>query len=226
MRLPGTIGRPLFDLLYRQTRGSLAISPLRRTVRQVSAENQQAFDDLVKAALINGGRGQIDYQLPYPKSDFLNYLCDWKGYVAHGSPLMNLERLEPVRLGTDTNEFGNRRQVFGSPDAMWAMWFAILDKSKVNKTDNGCVRVGQGARRVKYYHFELPRESRSAQPFVEGMIYLARSEDFPDHRSHGHLRWFDAEVEEWGSVEPVTSVLRIVVKPQEFPYLHLVEYRL
>lgn len=226
MRLPRVIGRPLFDLLYRQTRGSLAISPLCRAVRPVGAETQQVFDDHLRAASINNGRRQIDYQLPYPKSDFLNYLCDWKGYVAHGSPLMNLERLEPVRLGTDTNEFGNRRQVFGSPDAMWAMWFAILDKSKVSKTDNGCVRVGQGEGRVKYYHFELPRESGSAPPFVEGMIYLARPEDFPDHRSDDQLRWFDAEIEEWGSLGPVTPVLRIMVKPQEFPYLHLVKYRL
>jgi hypothetical protein len=47
--------------------------------------------------------------LPYQKVDFLNYICDWRGYVAHGSTLQDLIALQPVRLTHDTSEFGNRQ---------------------------------------------------------------------------------------------------------------------
>jgi hypothetical protein len=46
----------------------------------------------------------------------------------HGSPSHDLETLQPIRKGRDNNEFGNRQQIFCSPDAIWAMWFAILEK--------------------------------------------------------------------------------------------------
>ena len=226
MRLPGFVARPMFSVLYGLARRSVAVVPIRRVVRPVSAECQNAFDDLLVASLERDGGGLITYRLPYPKSEFLNYLCDWKGFVAHGSPLADLTRLEPVRLGSDTNEFGNRQQVFGSPDAMWAMWFAILDKSRVSRTDNGCVRVGRGSGRAKYCHFELPREQRGVYPFVAGMMYLARPESYPNRRGQGVLKWFDAEIEEWGSTGPVAPILRVAVKPEEFPYLDRVGYRL
>jgi hypothetical protein len=114
----------------------------------------------------------------------------------HGSPLHDLDTLQPIRKSNDITEFGNRQQIFASPDAMWAMWFAILDKSKYNFTRNRCVRVGLGPQRVKYYHFELPKSRREDQPFTEGMIYITRAEDFPDKRPFPMLDHFHAEIEE------------------------------
>ena len=200
--------------------------PIRRVVQSVPFEKQNAYEDLLAASLANAGNGLIDYQLPYAKAEFLNYLCDWKGYVAHGSPHSELANLEPVRYTTDTTDFGKRRQVFGSPDAIWAMWFAILDKAQVSRTDNGCVRVGRGLERVKYYHFDLPKECSGAPPFVAGMLYFARPEDYPDRRSHTVLDWLEAEIEEWGSSKPVRPIMRVPVQPDEFPYLRDVRYRL
>ena len=107
-----------------------------------------------------------------------------------------------------------RQQIFGSPDAIWAMWFAILDKGKFNLTRNGSVRVGRGSRSIKYYHF------------VEGMIYITRPQDFPDKRPFPILDWFDAEIEEWGSTQPVFPLARIRILPQDFPYLDQVQFSL
>src|SRR5688572_29158807 len=169
MPLPHLLARPVFHLIYlinRRKEGA-TIPPIRRPVHLPEEQQRLAFDRLFDSARQNGPNTLIDYNLPYPKSDFLNYLCDWGGFVMHGSPMHDLDELKPIRRSGDDNEFGNRQQIFASPDAIWAMWFAILDKSKYNLTRNGCVRVGGGPRRIKYYHFELPKKNKENIPFTE-----------------------------------------------------------
>lgn len=226
MALPDFLSKPIFHVVYlinRRQEGA-TIPPIRRWVKPVPAERCLAFDQTIDVALAKGHNTLIDYNLPYPKADFLNYICDWRGLVAHGSPLHELEKLEPIRKSGDNNEFGNRQQIFCSPDAIWAMWFAILDKDKFNLTRNGCVRVGRGNRRIKYYHFELPKVNKETFPFADGMIYIARAEDFPDKRPYPILDWFDGEIEEWGSAQSVTPLARLKVSPSDFPYLSQVQF--
>ena len=224
--LPPFIAQPLFELFYRINRRASPVPPIRRAVRSISGDERSAFDGLLDSTMTLGPNNLIDYQLAYPKVDFLNYLCDWRGYVAHGSVLRDLNVLQPIRLTKDSSEFGNRKQIFSSPDAIWAIWFAILDKSKCHLTENGCVRVGKGQKRVKYYHFDLPAVCKSDSPFTEGMIYLANAGEFPYRHHYPMLSWFDAEVEEWGSANPVAPLARVAVTPQDFPYLDLVQFRL
>jgi hypothetical protein len=226
VHLPTSIAQPLFYLLYRIERRNTPIPPIRRVIRPYSADEQLAFDGLLDSTLMLGLNQLIDYQLPYPKTDFLNYLYDWRGYVAHGTPLQELPILQPVRLTNDSSEFGKRQQIFCSPDSIWAIWFAILDKSKIHVTENGCVRVGRGQKRIKYYHFDLPCENKSAPLFIDGMVYLAKAEEFPDHHPYPLLDWLDAEIEEWGSVNPITPLAKLQVKPEDFPYLDMVQFRL
>jgi len=198
--------------------------PVRRRVRPVEASQESAFDALLGAGLDDGG--PINYDLPYRKVEFLNYACDWRGLVAHGTQLDGLRVLEPIRLSSDSSDFGNLEQIFCSPDAIWAMWFAILDKSKAGVTRNGCVRIGEGAARVKYYHFALPAEARDRSPFTNGTIYLARAEDFPSPHNISALQVFGGDYEEWGSSVPVEPLARISVGPHDFPYLDRVLYYL
>ena len=228
MVLPDLLAKPTFHLVYeilRKQRGTPNPPAIRR-VKPVDEEQRIAFDGLIDSALQSGVNTRIVYNLPAPKADFLNYLCDWRGFVAHGSPMHDLETLEPIRKSGDDNEFGNRQQIFCSPDAMWAMWFAILDKNKYNLTRNGSIRVGVGKKRVKYYHFELPKSTLEDKPFTNGMIYICRAEDFPDKRPFPILNWFNGEVEEWGSTKPVTPLAKISVSPNDFPYLNQVQFSL
>jgi hypothetical protein len=216
----------LFDLIYPIVlrREGNPVWPIRRHVRPVGEAKRKAFDDLLQDAVGDGGI--IPYDLPYPKSEFLNYACDWYGLVAHGSQLDALATLQPVRLSSDSTEFGNRQQIFCSPDATWAMWFAILDKQRVRVTRNGCVRIGEGARRVKYYHFGLAKQLRGGAGFSPGVIYFARPEDFPSRHQIAELHFFGGEYEEWGSEVPVKILAGMPVRPEDFPYLDKVRYYL
>jgi hypothetical protein len=226
MHLPTAVAQPLFYLLYRFERRKSPIPPIRRDVHWLPVNVQTQFDRLLDVSLKSGVNQLIDYHLPYPKVDFLNYICDWRGYVAHGSQNKTLTVLQPIRFSQDASEFGNRRQIFCSPDAVWAIWFAILDKSKCHLTENGCVRLGSGQKRIKYYHFELPAPCKKDPPFTDGMLYIAQASSFPTRHHYPMLDWLNAEIEEWGSVNPVTPLARLQVTPQDFPYLDKVQYRL
>jgi hypothetical protein len=228
MPLPNFLAKPIFHIVYdimRRQRGT-PIPAMTRNVQMPADEKRLAFDTLLDSALQSGPNAPISYNLLYPKAEFLHYVCDWRGFVVHGSPMHDLEMLEPIRKSGDNNEFGNRQQIFCSPDAAWAMWFAILDKSKYNLTRNGCVRVGVGNKRIKYYHFELPKKNAAAKPFTNGMIYICRAEDFPDKRPFPMLAYFNGEVEEWGSTKPVIPLAKIPVSPDDFPYLDKVQFSL
>lgn len=168
---------------------------------------------------------RLDYDLPFPKADFLNWLCDFQGLVAHGSPVAGLEVLTPVRRSHDTSEFGNRQQIFATPDAPWALWFAILNRERFTRTHNICLRVGprRGAW-VKGYYFHLTRDLRLETAFAPGAIYLCRAEDFPSRHRLPFDRLLSLEFEEWGSEEPVQPLAWLPVTPQDFPFLDAVEF--
>lgn len=57
-------------------------------------------------------------------------------------------------------------------------------------------------------------------------MYIARAQDFPDKRPYPILDWFDGEIEEWGSTQPVIPLARIRVLPYDFPYLDQVQFLL
>lgn len=226
MPLPDRIAIPGFHALYRlfQIFRGKKFKLIQRTLHPVDEKQRLAFDHLFDSALQSGPNTLIDYHLPYPKSDFLNYLCDQRGYVAHGSILPDLATLEPIRKSKDFFEFGNRQQIFASPDALWAMWFAILNKDRISLTNNGCIRTGSGARRVKYYFFGLPHNTQADLPFTDGTVYITKAEDFPDKRLIPLLYHLNAEIEEWGSTTPVIPLARLPVAPTDFPYLDQVQF--
>jgi hypothetical protein len=226
VQLPETIAKPVFQWLYpavRKSEGS-PVPPICRRIAPVRPRHAIEFDELFNLHRGLQDLRPIEYNLPIPKLDFLNYLCDWWGLVVHGTQISDLNVLLPVRQGTDSTQFGNRKQVFCSPDAIWGMWFAILDKNKFTITRNGCVGIGSKAEREKFYHFELERDLKNHFPFTNGTLYFARAEDFPSHHLIRMLNFFGGDFEEWGSSIPVAPLAKIEVEPQDFPYLDQVQY--
>ncbi|MEM7125125.1 MAG: hypothetical protein AAF702_02285 [Chloroflexota bacterium] len=229
MKLPSVISTPFFAQMFRGFRRwrTKKTTILTRRPKAIDEAAQRAFDALLQAGLAQGVDEFIDYDLTYPKIDFLNYLCDQQGYVVHGSKLSDLRELKPIRHTTDKTEFGNRQMLFASPDPAWGMWFAILDKTVAKATSNACIRQGASSDEwTKYYFFELPTMLKETDqwPFVDGTIYLARAEDFPEIRSNGLFDLLDISVEEWGCMKPVQPLAKLSVSPTDFPFLEQVDY--
>ncbi len=192
MRLPLPLIVLLVDLVMRSMNRKMGsrVPPVRRKKALPEPVRRAAFDRLWQQTLAGAPNPLIDYNLPFPRMEFLNYLCDHLGLAAHGSQLPDLQMLKPVRNSSDATEFGNRQQIFATADAIYAAWFAVWDRPKTQGTHNACMRIGPAAGQwVRLYYFHLINvEAGCTFPYTSGTIYLARGEDFPTMMSTRNTR--------------------------------------
>lgn len=189
------------------------IHPIKRELIRLSASEATFIEAWLTTNINNSSCRFIDEKLPMPKWHFLTYLCDHLGVLAHGSDRANLEELIPVaKQRGDLSVFGNATQIFASPDALWAMWFALMNRQmKFVGTANSCTRhVDDNGRVHKRYWFGLAHESiTDSQPLADGMIYLLRPDQFLGKNG-----------EEWGSKETVIPFAKLAVSPTDWPFRH------
>ena len=175
-----------------------------------------AFDKAFDSATM--GRGGIDYQLPYPKQEFLRYMVAKRDVVLHGSGSGAIDIFEPT---PQTDYFGRvRKAVFAASDGIWPMFFAILDRSRYHGSlRNACYWVVDASgERQKFYAFSINATFLGRQPWREGSIYVLPRATFE--------RVVDkdgAPSEEWLSTRKVTPLARLAVSPSDFPFLKDVE---
>lgn len=120
-------------------------------------EQRTAFESLYETALRSAG-GQLDYDLPYPKHEFLAYLAREKSLLFHGSNSPDISPLEP-REQTDYK--GDPiTAVFATKDPLWAMFFAIIDQESYRGPlrNGGFVVDSSAAAPERYYVFSLSKE--------------------------------------------------------------------
>jgi hypothetical protein len=162
--------------------------------------------------------GWIDYQLPYPKQEFLRYLIARRDVVLHGSGNGAIEVFAPT---WQTDYFGRvRKAVFAASDGIWPMFFAMLDRSRYHGSiRNACYwDVDAVGDRQKCYAFSINAAFLERQPWREGSIYVlprATFERVVDENG--------SPSEEWLSTREVTPLARLAVSPSDFPFLEDVE---
>jgi hypothetical protein len=122
----------------------------------LDADKLTAFEKAL--ASTRGDRVGIEYQLPYPKHEFLSYLVAKHDVLLHGSGSGAIDVFEPT---PQTDYFGRvRTAVFAASDGIWPMFFAILDRSRYHGSlQNACYwDIDAGGERQKCYAFSITRE--------------------------------------------------------------------
>lgn len=169
-----------------------------------------AFDSFYRSRCASGGR-EVDYDLPYPKRDFLAYVAAERPVVLHGSNDPAIDALEP-REGTDWRG-DDTTAVFGTRDPLLAIFFAILDRAAyAGPIRNGgfLVETPTGAVSRRYY-FSLALERLETYPFTGGTVYLLPADAFEP--ATFEYVGFD----EWYCDRSVAPLASIAVDPQDFP---------
>ena len=185
---------------------------LARRVRDLPVLKQTEYAEYFLQAVSDGP--DIRNPIPHSTFEFLCYLADYEDLVFHGTQRTGLNELHPIRDTTDLSEFGKQQMLFGSPDAIWSLWFAILDKVKARGTSNGCVAVeDRKGSRYQLYYFSIDYRATDTSPYVDGMIYVMRPDTFTE-RQHGV---------QFGSKVSVKPLLKLPVGPADFPYLKYVK---
>jgi hypothetical protein len=168
----------------------------------------------------SGTNTRIDYTFPVPKWQFLCYLADQHGVVLHGTGDPNIQVFEP-RPSNDLNEFGAQTAVYAAGDGLWALFFAILDRSHYPMaTSNACIRLVDEAGQVSEprYVFSISQSALHQEPWRKGMVYLLPGDTFVNQPS---LRFgsYEVRVPQLASLVPVKPFAHLEVMPEDFPLL-------
>ncbi len=188
----------------------------------ITPEAAQAFDRLYDAAVEQGPGAKIDYTLPYPKYLFLEHLAAARGVLFHGSNNRAIDVLRPIRFTTDSSEFGNQAAIYATQDPLWAMFFAVLDKTGLLGTSNGAIQVvDQSGALIRRYYFTLEANNLRNKPGTPGAMYILPGEGFePDPQMVGTTAGpYTVQVTHWIYRGERTPTARLDVEPQDFPYL-------
>lgn len=193
---------------------------LRRPPLDLTPTTHAAFDRLYAEAVLPGEGRALDYRLAAPKWQFLCWLCDTHEIVLHGSGAGDIHEFEP-RQSNDIAEFGNRAAVYAASDALWAMYFAIMDRDRyVTSLVNACFRVVEpdGARSEPYYFFSINEDALPHDPWRSGTVYILPRAGFEQQQrmSDGDM---ELEIAQWASLTPVRPLAQVAVGPEDFPFL-------
>lgn len=183
------------------------------------ASIERAFAELLQTTLSLGGCPTIQFNLPWPKWQFLCYLADQHDIALHGSGDPNIALFEP-RQSNDLSEFGNQKAVYAASDGLWAMFFAVVDRDRVGSVTNACVRLADpsGTLHGPYYVFSVSQTALPSQPWRTGTVYLLPRNSFTVQPSmtFGPNEVHIAQLASLVSVQPLA---KLTVTPEDFPFL-------
>ena len=165
-----------------------------------TAPHAAAFDELL-ARTPEGG--EVDYDLPVPKWWFLHHLVT-HGFLLHGSNEREIAEFE-TRPNFDAHNVRRVDAVFASDDAIWPIYFAVVNRPVAQSYINWCDHPGNGTSR---YLFSIGSDPRLTESWTTGTVYVLPSDTFeqtPDTR-------------ELTSTVPVRARARVTVEPDEFPF--------
>lgn len=185
---------------------------------EISLQKQQAFDALWQSR----SEGELlDYQLPYPKWEFLTHLCETRELVLHGSQKHGIEIVEP-RQANDIRAYSNQRAIYATTDGIWVIYFAIIDRKNHPGLSlfNSCLRARISADQFSepLYFFSISQSALAKKPWCEGMVYILPRPSFEREASQS-FHGVEIIFPHWISKEPVKPAARLKVGSQDFPFL-------
>jgi hypothetical protein len=146
-------------------------------------------------------------------------VADHHDIALHGSGDANILLFEP-RQSNDLHEFGNQKAIYAASDGLWAMFFAIVDRERVNSITNACVRLEDdtGAVRGPLYVFSVSQAALAGQPWRTGTVYLLPRNTFITQppMAFGSSKVHIAQL---ASLVPVQPLAKLTVTPDDFPFL-------
>jgi hypothetical protein len=182
-----------------------------------------AFEHL--AAAIEGGTGGIiEYDLPYPKTEFVRYLQTHHKVLFHGSNNRSIARFEPIRKSwevSDASGHGNQAAIYATNNGVWAMFFAVIHREKLQGSiNNGMLDFYDRAGNLEeLYFFTMDVRNANNNPWTDGMLYILPGETFSQTFLPNGM-----PLPEWVSHVPVTPLAKLAVAPDDFPFLAVAGY--
>lgn len=197
---------------------------LRRPDFQCSVQQQEELHSLYQG-FVQPAKNFLIEPIGVPKWVFLNWLCEGKGLLLHGSCNPSIDRFEPrTPNAKDDDEFSQQRAVFAASDGIWAMFYAVLDRAKFRlRMLNAALQfeLTGGCLSEMRYFFSVSQEALEQYPWCEGVVYVLPREGFIKQPQYRLGPW-TVHDPHWANANPVYPLARVQVRPEDFPFLHQV----
>ncbi len=186
---------------------------------ELTPEKRAAFAHLLDSALQQRDGEWIEYNLPYPKHEFVQYVTREDVVIFHGSNNMEIDTFAPVRKSVELRDEtgrGNLQAIYGTHDGLWAMFFAIVDRARLRGSiRNGVMYFNNSAgEMLAVYNFSINQQQLAEQPWAEGALYFLPRDTFERLFVFG-----DTYANEWASEQAVEPIVKLRLQPEDFPFL-------
>lgn len=187
----------------------------------MTARLETVYDQFVVPAM----GASLPTDLPIPVWAFLCWLTDAKPVVLHGSGSATITQFEP-RTPNDrsADAFSKQTAVFAASDGIWALWYAIVDRTRYSMTMlNGALQFEREPGRLTpmHYFFSITDTVLPQQPWRDGTVYVLPQEQFvqqPPYRLGGYV----VHEPHWARRTVVQPLAKVQIRPSDFPLLHAV----
>jgi hypothetical protein len=140
---------------------------------------------------------------PYPIHELLTHLVLEHRLLLHGSNHRELEVLEPRPARDGATELD---AVVAADDGIWPLFYAVLARDRVAGIFSACTHLGRPPRLRRFYVFAIAADPASPLTWTPGTMYALPRQGF--RREWGN---------EWVNPRAVRPVLRVPVRPEDFP---------
>jgi hypothetical protein len=184
--------------------------------RDRDAATLEAFERLYSRDVAAGDGRVVEYDVAAPRSEFLDWLCSSKKLLSHGSNAHDIAVFAPRRKTLGRLQEQSDSAVSACGDGLWAMAYAILDRTRIRGAFHNTVIPYAGpSGRGRLYHLSIAREAleQSPPPFTEGTVYLLAREGFARLSGPPPLNL------EWSCPTQARPLARLRVGPGDFPLL-------
>lgn len=184
---------------------------------ELSAEQQAAFEALIPSF---PEHTWLDYHLPYPKWQFLSYLCNARNWVLYGSPSLNLREIDPQITGRLKASY-EPGVIYATIDGIWAIYFATISNKNFHHLFllNSCwnIRPGFDSKLVSWYFFSVTRDMLNERTWGNGAVYILPRSGFNPEAAYSALGT-EITIPHWTSSVAAEPVAKLYVQPQDFPF--------
>ena len=102
--------------------------------------------------------------------------------------------------------------VVATDDGMWPLFYAVVARDRVDGVFTACMHLGRRPSLRRFYLFRVFGVGPHAETtWTDGVVYAVPKDGF--RREWGN---------EWLLSSAVTPVLRVLVRPDDFPLRHVV----
>lgn len=135
--------------------------------------------------------------------ELLTHLVVEHGLLLHGSNDDSLELLEPRPARDWETEL---LAVVACDDGIWPIFYAVVARPRIAEVFTACLHLGRPPRLRRFYMFAIGGDPGAPESWTDGVVYALPRTGF--RREWGR---------EWVSPAPVRPVLRVPVRPEDFP---------